>query len=231
MATYETSNLILPLVSVQTYDTLIGPTSLFEYQESEEIPDGQEEKDFDFAKFCADMGKIAARIVEEQAETFICGPESGIKSITSDGTVHNPRHYNLWNGGGMDYLDMTIETLPNFKAIALRNFQRWIDDDRDGKGRVGNFVRENYTSYDGFYSYIPNTIAGIRDQLVNDEDIDRTVATYCTLVAVENHYFDTDDPYGGETPKDLAYQELYETMMGEMDYFDYATLGPVEDEE
>ena len=228
MATYETSNLILPLVSVQTYDTCIGPTSIFEYQEAEEIPEGQEEKDFDFKKFCADMGKIAARIVKEQADTFICGPESGIKSITSDGTVHNPRHYNIWNGGGMDYLDITIETLPNFKAIALRNFQRWIDDDCDGNGIVGNFVRENYTSYDGFDSYIPNTIAGIRDQLINDEDINRTIATYCTLVAVENHYFDTPDPYENETPRDLAYRELYENMTSVMDYFDYATLGPVE---
>lgn len=231
MARYETSNLILPLVSVQTYDTCISPYSIFEYQENEEIPEGQEEKDFDFKKFCKDMGEYAAQIVEKNAKTFIVGHESGIKAIKSDGTVHNPRHYNLWNGGGMDYLDITIDTYANFKTVARRNFKKWMEEDADGKGRVAEYVRENYSSYDGFRSFIPNTLQGILDQLLNNEDMDRTIGVYATLVAVDNHYFDSEDPYDNETPADRANLDLYEDMISNMDYFTYATLGPVEAEE
>ena len=54
------------------------------------------------------------------------------------------------------------------------------------------------------------------------------MGVYATLVAVDNGYFRGDDPYDGRTPYMYAREELYETLCDEIDYFDYATLGPVE---
>ena len=226
--TYETSNLILGLVDINTYDSEFSPENIFSYQMEEEIPEGQEEKDFDFEKYCGDLGKVAAKVLKEQADNFICGEESGIKSITSNGKVHNPRHYNLWNGGGQDFMDVEIEVSPDFMSRLKENFRKWMEDDLDGNGRVGNFVRDNYTSYDGFFSYIPDSLEGILNDILDGFDLDRLVGVYATLVAVDNGYFRGDDPYDGRTPYMYAREELYETLCDEIDYFDYATLGPVE---
>lgn len=80
-----------------------------------------------------------------------------IKSIKFTGS-NSPREYNF----STDTLDFTLE-------IDRKEMMKKLNSLKGNK-KFYDFLRDHYTSYDGFMSWTPNTYQGIYDGIVGEDD-------------------------------------------------------------
>ncbi len=81
-----------------------------------------------------------------------------IKEIKFDGGFYSPREYNFKT----DELDFTIEADKNEILEKLDSLKE--------NPKFAEFLKEHYTSYDGFISFTPNNFSELREQIVNEGD-------------------------------------------------------------
>ena len=177
---FETSTNIIPVINVGTYDTNLSAYNRFGTIYTD---DGEEERpekewdDFDNSKYMAVLGEEAAKLVNPIFRGF--EEQYGV-TVTAPGTITSPKYYNFET----DELDLDIETADDFVDKALVAIQRFKSDEK-----VIDFIKNNWISYDGFYSYMPSDIDGLEEKIAamkNDEiPADRIIAGYVALCCVE----------------------------------------------
>lgn len=81
---------------------------------------------------------------------------SFIKSIVFPGGFSSPREYNF----STDTLDFTLEVDSEAMIAAL--------DALDDSAEFAKYLRDNFSSRDGFWSWTPDNFAELRESIVND---------------------------------------------------------------
>ena len=181
---FETSTAIIPMLYVGMYDSCLSPNSVFSYEfEDEENKDRDfdEEWDrFDYTSYKTAVGKKAAAIAERIANEYLNG-KNGIKAVTSNEDILSPKDYNFET----DVLSIDVEMEEDFMEVLQSNFKKWEEEN----GAVAKWVKDHYTSYDGFWSAIPNSLAEIASNIADGIDLDRLIGVYACLCLVDSGYF------------------------------------------
>lgn len=223
--TYKTSTSVCPMIYVGLYESLMAPSNLFNYDMEQAEENGMEEVDFDIDKYRADVGRIAARIVEKHQSDLTNDNSFGIVKISSNGHIEPPRggFYNFET----DSLYLDIEVADDFVEVACKNLEEWKDDDK-----VKKCFDENFKSRDGFHSWLPQSIDAMILALKCDEkanywrSYDLLVGAYTALCFAHSSLFDDTDPYCDGNWRENIQSELLEEL-NDLNYEDYATLKPM----
>lgn len=207
---FLTSTSLVHLVRVGMYDSLLSPENIFSYEF--EDPENQnrdfdaEWNRFDGAKYKAEVGRRAAQQVETLAAGWLNG-KYGIKSVVSNGEILSPREYNFET----DELSIDIEMEENFMDTLKANFSKWET------GPVAEWLHDHYTSYDGFWSAVPNNAsdiaAAIEDGITGDfvaGHVDRLIGVYAECCLVDAGYF--KEGTFDDSPYEQACRELIENI-------------------
>lgn len=185
--TFETSTSIIPMLNVGMYDSCLSPDSVFNYEFENDENEGRdfdkEWESFDGEAYNAAVGKMAAEKAESIAADYLNG-KNGIKSVTSNGEIISPKDYNFET----DELSIDIEMEEDFMEVLQSNFKKWEEEN----GEVKKWVKDHYTSYDGFWSAIPNNLSKIASDIAEGIDLDRLIGVYACLCLVDAGYFKED---------------------------------------
>lgn len=184
---FETSTSIIPMLNVGMYDSCLSPDSVFNYEFEKDENEGRdfdkEWESFDYGAYKAAVGKIAAKQTASIAAEHLNG-KNGIKSVASNGKIISPKYYNFET----DQLSIDVEMEEDFMDVLQSNFKKWEEKD----GEVKKWVKDHYTSYDGFWSAIPNSLSEIASDIADGRDIDRLIGVYVCLCLVDAGYFKED---------------------------------------
>ena len=209
---FETSTSIIPMLYVGMYDSCLSPESVFNYEFEDEENEGrdfdEEWERFDYASYKAAVGRKAAAIAERIAEEYLNG-KNGIKAVTSNGDILSPKYYNFET----DVLSIDVEMEEDFMEVLQSNFKKWEEEN----GAVAKWVKDHYTSYDGFWSAIPNSLAEIASNIADGIDLDRLIGVYACLCLVDTGYFQKDA--WNESEYDKSNLDLVEEVEGNL-YWD-----------
>lgn len=206
---FETSTSIIPMLYVGMYDSCLSPESVFNYEFEDEENDGrdfdEEWERFDYTSYKASVGKKAAAIAERIANEYLNG-KNGIKAVTSNGNILSPKYYNFET----DVLSIDVEMEDDFMKVLQSNFKKWEKEN----GAVAKWVKDHYTSYDGFWSAIPNSLAEIASNIADGIDLDRLIGVYACLCLVDTGYFQNDA--WNESEYDKSNLDLVEEVEGNL---------------
>jgi hypothetical protein len=218
---YKTNTQVCSLVDVGMYDTPLSPGEMFdwEFQDEENPREDSDWDKFDYAAYKRKVGQEAARIAEENAKEYLVGEKYGIAAVTSDGGIDSPRPYEGYNFRS-DYLNIDIEVRGDFKETAIINLMSWKG------GEIEKYVKEAFTSRDGFTSHVPNTLEGIVVKIMEEDDIDRIVGLYADLCLRDAGYYN-EGIYGEQSPASQATMDLCERIGCNTSFGDFM----LEDEE
>jgi len=209
---FETSTSIIPMLYVGMYDSVLSPESVFNYEFEDEENKGrdfdEEWERFDYTAYKTAVGKKAAAIAERIAEEYLNG-KNGIKAVTSNGDILSPKYYNF----STDVLSIDVEMEEDFMEVLQSNFKKWEKEN----GAVAKWVKDHYTSYDGFLSAIPNNLAEIASNIADGIDLDRLIGVYVCLCLVDTGYFQKDA--WNESEYDKSNLDLVEDVEGNL-YWD-----------
>ena len=205
---YRTNTGVCSLIDVGMYDTPLSPGEMFdwEFQDEENPRDFSDWDRFDYAAYKRKVGREAAKIAEENAKEYLVGEKYGIAAVTSDGGIDSPSPYEGYNFRS-DYLNIDIEVCEDFKKTAIANLMGWKG------GEIEKYVRENFTSCDGFASHVPNTLEGIAGKIEDEGDIDRIVGVYADLCLRDAGYY-KEGIYGEQSPGEQSTMDLCEKIGG-----------------
>lgn len=175
---------VLPVLDVGTYGRFDN------FWDSEELDDEATDWDAVYKDIDEDIKTYGPSIVEEYIKQVL--PSAKVKATG----VYHPREYNFAN----DELEFTV----SFNPEEYKKREEMAKKDPDFK----NFLKENYKSYDGFFSYLADDIDDFEDQegwkkfvqvvmfYLKDEDFEETNTRFW------------DDIYGnGSFYRDLVYKE------------------------
>lgn len=211
---FETSTSIIPILNVGMYDSCLSPNSVFSYEFEDKENEGRdfdkEWESFDYGAYKAAVGKIAAKQAESIAAYYLNG-KNGIKAVTSNGEIISPEYYNFET----DKLAIDIEMEDDFMDVLQSNFKKWEEED----GEVKKWVNGHYTSYDGFWSAIPNNLSEIASNIADGRDIDRLIGVYVCLCLVDAGYFKKDK--WNESEYDKNNLSLIEEVEGNLYWDDF----------
>lgn len=121
-----------------------------EYHLSENLESAHEIKDFD--KFMNTVGK---RIANEVYYDYFCEEDSAVTDLDFVG-IDSPRFYNY----STDRIILDVEV--DLKKLEDYCFKDNADD-------FNKYLEDNFTSYDGFHSFVKNNRLGFYLEYKNDE--------------------------------------------------------------
>jgi len=145
---------LLPIISVGMYNTLLDSESIFENQLSEESKLIQEYfwDNFDNEKYIKKIEKLTQYFIEDYFPVEV----EGIKINLKAGEIYSPKYYNFET----DQIDFEV-TYPKAKLWHYcKKHQEKFND----------FLNENYSSYDGFYSYTSNNFWDWSEEYENNNE-------------------------------------------------------------
>lgn len=194
--TFKTSTSVVPLLSVGMYESPLSPDSVFGYEFEDPENAGrnfdEEWNRFDYRAYKSAVGRLAKKHAEDAASTYLNG-KYGIKAVTSNGDILSPKFYNFET----DVLSIDIEMEENFMETAQAYMRRWAQEN----GEVAKWVKDHHSSYDGFWSAVPNNLPEIASDIAEGTDIDRLMGVYAKMCLVDAGYF-RKDCFSGETEYD-----------------------------
>lgn len=168
---FELTTNLVPFLNVGMYNTVLDMDEVFDY-EIQATP--EEDGEFElptieqYNKYILEQTKpYLAKFVEELKKfpfLSIVGGESV--------SIHSPKYYNY----GTDELYFDIETSEDFDTI-LKNFLAYLEEKSETES-FESFLKERYKSYDGFVSFMPQSIS----ELLENDDSDRGMATILTYL-------------------------------------------------
>jgi len=125
-----------------------------------------------------------------------------IEKIVFDGTFFSPGEYNFQT----DQLDFTVD----IDKTKLLDTVNKLKDNKE----FAQFLRDNYSSYDGFISFTPNNYQELYDAIIkNDEELEQAVSALITYLAKENIKHS-----GGCSIEDMVYEDWQGNGYGGLDY-------------
>ncbi len=187
---------LFPIINVGMYYSPISPESVFDdYCINEDFEENaspynadQFWGNFDFDKYKAKIKEIAADFLSYQIDD-----ENGNEIKIEAGELYSPKYYNF----DTDNIELIVE-FDKFKLL------EYIKTDIDN---FNVFLKDNYTSYDGFHSFTANNVALWYDDYKNDEN---------TAIGALLTYLFKDTDY-----KDDFYNYVFENMPYYDEFYKY----------
>ena len=150
---------LFPIINVGMYYSNISPETIFDdYFINEDFENGDSEynaeqfwDNFDFDKYKTKIQELAADFL-----TYEIDDNNGNEIKIEAGELYSPKYYNF----DTDNIELTVE----FDKVKLLEF---IKKDIDN---FNKFLKDNYTSYDGFLSFTANNVTLWYDDYQNDEN-------------------------------------------------------------
>lgn len=154
---------LLPIFS-GTYETF---WEVNEYSDDgEELPVKYKHKDL-LASIAEEYQNHAEYILSELGIDFI-------DSIKFTGNFHSPAYYNF----STDTLDFEVEVN---KAGLLKKLEQLGADPR-----FNQYLRDNFTSYDGFWSYTPNNYIDLKAEILSEgSDYEQAIGALLTYLGLD----------------------------------------------
>lgn len=167
MKTLSNSNLF-PIISVGMYDSLISAENLFDdYYINEDKENGYiaYNSEWFWDNFDNELYK---KHIEKLAHDFLNGVlcKDGISITIKCGAIYSPKYYNF----ATDNIDFEIK----YNKAIIRKFAQ------KNKEQFDLFLKENYSSYDGFCSFTANNF---KDWLIDfEENKDQAIGAILTYI-------------------------------------------------
>lgn len=191
-------------INVSFYETIADPRYFFE-QDYEEMPEYEEELDFDFDSYCNKFIPFVQEWANEVSERLYGYGVNSIK-VTS---VGYPKEYNY----GTDWMNVEVEFCDEWRQKMLSNIGKIVNDDKCKK-----YAETNYRSVSGYIFLGPEDLKEFEKEIIerkSDSGYDVTILLnmYLTLAFVKEFGFKAGE----------AWSEITEYAYGCLSYSDFAT--------
>lgn len=179
MKTIETGTQLMPLVRVGTYDgqtcdinNLVNSYEINQDFKEGYVPFDAEmywDKGYDHNKFKQDIVNMATNYIN-QMFTEIKKLGLGIKKIVIQ-DLHSPRYYNFETD--QLYFDLVVNN--NFHKNLLKVINKLSKEQKDN---LDKWLRDNFSSYDGFTSFTANNLGDLMSEIKAEEIRETSVFLY-----------------------------------------------------
>ena len=160
MKTLQLTSSLFPIVQVGTYDGQTCDVNRFidSYCIDDDFSEGHVDFDsegfwdrYDNSKFVAEIRKRASDYITDEIKPFLVDLGFGITDVVVHDIV-SPKYYNF--STDELYFDLIVDE--NF----TENLAQKVENEFYDNG-LAKFLKDNYTSYDGFMSFTANTLDGL----------------------------------------------------------------------
>lgn len=167
-------------INVSFYETIADPRHFFE-QDYEEMPEYEEESDFDFDSYYNKFIPFVQEWANEVSERLYGYGVNSIK-VTS---VGYPKEYNY----GTDWMNVEVEFCDEWRQKMLSNISKIVNDDKCKK-----YAETNYRSVSGYIFLGPEDLKEFEKEIIerkSDSGYDVTILLnmYLTLAFVKEFGF------------------------------------------
>lgn len=184
-------------INVSFYETIADPRHFFE-QDYEEMPEYEEESDFDFDSYYNKFIPFVQEWANEVSERLYGYGVNSIK-VTS---VGYPKEYNY----GTDWMNVEVEFCDEWRQKMLSNISKIVNDDKCKK-----YAETNYRSVSGYIFLGPEDLKEFEKEIIerkSDSGYDVTIL----LNFVKEFGFKAGE----------AWSEITEYAYGCLSYSDFA---------
>jgi len=173
METLKLTTNLLPIVNVGMYDSLLSPDNLINDYNIDEDKDNEYinydsteywTNLFDISKFRAKILTLATEYIKDEIKPILTGLKLGISDIETV-SINSPKFYNFEND--MLYFDLIVEDQFNNNIIDKIN-----NLSTDELNRFNAYLKDNYSSYDGFVSFTSNNSLDVINNVLNYDERD-----------------------------------------------------------
>ena len=173
METLKLTTNLFPIVNVGMYDSLLSPDNLINDYEIDEDKDNEYIKFdsneywsnlFDISKFRAEILTLATDYIKDEIKPILTGLKLGISDIETV-SINSPKFYNFEND--ILYFDLIVEDQFNNNIIDKIN-----NLSTDELIRFNTYLKDNYSSYDGFVSFTSNNSLDVINNVQNYDERD-----------------------------------------------------------
>lgn len=151
-------------INVSFYETIADPRHFFE-QDYEEMPEYEEESDFDFDSYYNKFIPFVQEWANEVSERLYGYGVNSIK-VTS---VGYPKEYNY----GTDWMNVEVEFCDEWRQKMLSNISKIVNDDKCKK-----YAETNYRSVSGYIFLGPEDLKEFEKEIIerkSDSGYDVTI--------------------------------------------------------
>jgi hypothetical protein len=179
MKTLNLSTNLLPLITMGTYDGQICDVNNFidDYTIDEDYKEGYINYDsrtywdnFDNNKYKTKLFKLSNEYLIDNIKQELTDLNIGILNIECIG-IHSPKYYNF----STDSLNYDLSVSDNFNHILIDIINNLDDNDTNS---LSKFLKDNFTSRDGFMSFTDNNIPDLINSINDFED--REISAFLT---------------------------------------------------
>ena len=197
MTTLQLTSSLFPVVQVGTYDGQTCDVNRFidSYCIDEDFADGHTDFDsesfwdrYDNSKFVAEICRRATDYIESEVKPYLVDLNIGINDVVVHDIV-SPKYYNF--STDQLYFDLIVED--DFSEKLLEK----VENEHYGES-LAKFLKDNYTSYDGFISFTANTLDGLVEG-IKEGDV-REISAFLTWYFINN--------FDGFDWKDCVYEDF-----------------------
>ena len=173
METLKLTTNLFPIVNVGMYDSLLSPDNLInDYEIDEDKDSGYIKFDsneywsnlFDISKFRAEILTLATDYIKDEIKPILTGLKLGISDIETV-SINSPKFYNF--ECDILYFDLIVEDQFNNNIIDKIN-----NLSTDELNRFNTYLKDNYSSYDGFVSFTSNNSLDVINNVQNYDERD-----------------------------------------------------------
>ena len=179
MKTLELSTNLLPLINVGTYDGQICDVNNFidDYTINEEYKEGYINYDsetywdnFDNKKYKTKLFKLSNEYLIDNIKQQLIDLNIGILDIQCI-NIHSPQYYNF----STDTLNFNLSVTDDFNNTLINLINNLDYNDTNS---LSKFLKDNFTSRDGFMSFTDNNITDLINSINDFED--REISAFLT---------------------------------------------------
>jgi hypothetical protein len=183
MKTFKLTSSLLPIVRVGTYDGQTCDVNRFidSYNIDEDFSEGHVDFDaegfwdkFDNSKFVTEIRKRASGYINDEIKPFLVDLGFGITDVVVHDIV-SPKYYNF--STDELYFDLIVDE--DFTENLAQKVENEFYD-----SSLTKFLKDNYTSYDGFLSFTANNLDGLIEG-IREGDV-REISAFLTWYFLEN---------------------------------------------
>lgn len=192
----ELTSQLLPVINVNMYNSELDADETRFHGETEEEYEKWLEN-FDLDEYKKEILDACKTVLDKNLKPVLLDLNLGIKDIDYV-SIWSPKQYNY--GGDLLYFDLIVEEdfIDNIKKRLIvedeeiYNEEGELSDEYDDEVRLGTFLKNEYKSYSGFISQMPETINELY-RCLDGKDIERGVAAYLCY-----RLFNSDELYYDE---------------------------------
>lgn len=162
-------------INVSFYETIADPRHFFS-QEYDEMPEYEEESDFDFDSYCNKFVPFVQEWANEVGERLYEYGVNNIKVIS----VGHPKEYNY----DTDWMDVRIEFCDEWRQKMLSNIGKIVNDDKCKK-----YAEANYQSVPGYIFLGPEDLKEFEKKIIERKSYSDFATTEMLMPEGSEHLF------------------------------------------